>query len=526
MTTGQRGLPPAGSTPQPRYAVVVPTIGRPSLLGLLASLASGGPVDPCAPTEVVVVDDRGAGAPALGPLPDVCGRAPRVVRAGGRGPAAARNLGWRTSSAPWVAFLDDDVLLPQGWTQHLAGDLAACGQDVAGSQARIVVPPPPGRPTDSQRGTAGLQDAAWVTADMAYRRTALLQVEGFDERFPRAYREDADLALRVQRAGWRLERGARVTQHPVRPEDDWLSVRAQAGNADDVLMRRLHGAGWREPAQAPPGRLRRHVLVTAAATAAVGGLLPGRRSRGLHWTGVGAAACWAALSTELVLRRLLPGPRPGQPGWAGEVRRMVLTSLVLPEAAVLQHLRGRWRFRGEVAAWPPPLEAVLLDRDGTLVEDVPYNGDPEAVRLAPGAREAVGRLRAAGLKMGVVSNQSGIGRGLLTGQQVRAVNARVEELLGPFDTWQVCPHHPDKGCRCRKPAPGLIHRAATVLGTTPDRCAVIGDIGADVGAALAAGARAVLVPTPVTRAEEVAAAPVVATSLLHAVDLVLGREML
>jgi len=80
-------------------------------------------------------------------------------------------------------------------------------------------------------------------------------------------------------------------------------------------------------------------------------------------------------------------------------------------------------------------DAALLDRDGTLVEDVPYNGDPAAVRPLPGVREALHRLRAAGLRLAVVSNQSGVARGLLTIEQVRRVNARVEELLGPFDAW-------------------------------------------------------------------------------------------
>jgi histidinol-phosphate phosphatase family protein len=167
-------------------------------------------------------------------------------------------------------------------------------------------------------------------------------------------------------------------------------------------------------------------------------------------------------------------------------------------------------------------KAVLFDRDGTLVVDVPYNGDPDRVVVAPGAREAVGRLRAAGVATAVVSNQSGVARGLLRVEQVEAVNRRVEELLGPLGPWMVCLHGPGDGCRCRKPGPGLIEAAAGALGVEPGECVVIGDIWADVEAARAAGARAVLVPTGVTRAEEVAAAPEVAADLLAAVELVLG----
>ncbi|MEU5724578.1 HAD-IIIA family hydrolase [Micromonospora sp. NPDC047738] len=182
---------------------------------------------------------------------------------------------------------------------------------------------------------------------------------------------------------------------------------------------------------------------------------------------------------------------------------------------------------GNWAANTPPgpalFDAVLLDRDGTLVEDVPYNGDPEKVRPVPGAREALDRLRAAGLRLAVVSNQSGLARGYFTERQMRAVNARVEELLGPFDDWQICPHEDTDGCGCRKPAPGLVHAAARALGTTPTRCVLVGDIGADMTAALAAGATGILVPTPVTRPEEVTEAPTVARDLPAAVDEILRR---
>jgi D-glycero-D-manno-heptose 1,7-bisphosphate phosphatase len=166
-------------------------------------------------------------------------------------------------------------------------------------------------------------------------------------------------------------------------------------------------------------------------------------------------------------------------------------------------------------------EAVLFDRDGTLIRDVPYNGDPSRVVLMPGAADVVRDLRARGVRTGVVSNQSGIGRGLLTRAQVDSVNARVDELLGPFDTWQVCPHHPDDGCPCRKPRPGMVLAACAALGVEPSRTVFIGDIGADVEAARAAGAFPVLVPTEVTRGEEIDEAPCTATDLVAALAVVL-----
>jgi NAD(P)-dependent dehydrogenase (short-subunit alcohol dehydrogenase family) len=87
----------------------------------------------------------------------------------------------------------------------------------------------------------------------------------------------------------------------------------------------------------------------------------------------------------------------------------------------------------------------------------------------------------------------------------------------------VCPHGPDDGCGCRKPAPGLVLAAAAALGVDPSECVVIGDIGSDIEAARSAGARGILVPTDVTRPEEVADAPEVAESLEAAVDLLVGE---
>ncbi|GEC05548.1 hypothetical protein SSP24_32030 [Streptomyces spinoverrucosus] len=194
-----------------------------------------------------------------------------------------------------------------------------------------------------------------------------------------------------------------------------------------------------------------------------------------------------------------------------------MTPLTTPRRAP-----GPWLFDGPRQAVPDSFPAaVLFDRDGTLIVDVPYNGDPARVVPMPTAREAVEAVRARGVPVGVVSNQSGVARGLLTYRQVSAVRRRVEELLGPFGVWAVCPHGPDDGCGCRKPAPGLVLAACERLGAPVDRTVVIGDIGADVAAARAAGARGVLVPTPVTRPEETAGAEATAPDLRTAVQLAL-----
>ncbi|GAA4949585.1 histidinol-phosphate phosphatase family protein [Nonomuraea thailandensis] len=166
--------------------------------------------------------------------------------------------------------------------------------------------------------------------------------------------------------------------------------------------------------------------------------------------------------------------------------------------------------------------AVLFDRDGTLIRDVPYNGDPDRVEPMPGALEALGRLRRADVPVAVVTNQSGVAKGLLTPDEMDQVNAKVEELLGPFDAWAICVHDDADGCTCRKPAPGLVIRAAAVLDVSPRDCVVVGDIGRDMEAARAAGARGILVPTQETLREEIRQAAEVADDLIDVVDRVLS----
>ena len=135
--------------------------------------------------------------------------------------------------------------------------------------------------------------------------------------------------------------------------------------------------------------------------------------------------------------------------------------------------------------------AVIFDRDGTIVYDVPYNSDPSAVRPVEGVKEKLDALRAANIPVAIVSNQSGVARGLITETQVQAVNRHIEELLGPFAAWLYCPHGPDDGCECRKPKPKLIVDAARALGVEVSCCIVIGDKASDVEAAKNAGAQAI-----------------------------------
>lgn len=140
--------------------------------------------------------------------------------------------------------------------------------------------------------------------------------------------------------------------------------------------------------------------------------------------------------------------------------------------------------------------AIFVDRDGTIVFDANYPSDPSQLRLIPGAADSLSRLQKGGFLIVLISNQSGVGRGLVSETEHRALQQRIQELLTParvtLDGAYYCPHHPDAGCDCRKPAPGLLFRAAKELGCDLPSSVMVGDKHSDVAAGHAAGCRAVL----------------------------------
>jgi D-glycero-D-manno-heptose 1,7-bisphosphate phosphatase len=144
---------------------------------------------------------------------------------------------------------------------------------------------------------------------------------------------------------------------------------------------------------------------------------------------------------------------------------------------------------------------LFLDRDGTLCVLVPYLKDPARVKLLPGAGTALARAHAAGWRLVIITNQSGIARGLMTSEDVDAVHAAIDRLLAAHGVavagYFICPHHPDLTgpCACRKPAPGLLEKAARTLGLDLERSALVGDTVADVQAGAAAGCQTFLVRT-------------------------------
>ena len=173
----------------------------------------------------------------------------------------------------------------------------------------------------------------------------------------------------------------------------------------------------------------------------------------------------------------------------------------------------------------------MLDRDGTIIHDRIYTRDPDDVELLPGAADAIRRLAMAGYPAIVITNQSGIARGIITLAQYRAVRQRLDALLAAegavlADTF-TCPHHPEFGgpCACRKPDTALYERAAVIHQLDLSRCIFVGDRARDVTPALTFGGRGALVHSRTTTDDDIARAdaeqvPMVPT-LLDAVMLLL-----
>ena len=186
--------------------------------------------------------------------------------------------------------------------------------------------------------------------------------------------------------------------------------------------------------------------------------------------------------------------------------------------------------------------AVFIDRDGTISEEVGYVNHPKRLRLLPRSAEAIRRLNAAGVAAVVVTNQAGVARGYFSEDVLHAANsalaAQLKDAGAYLDGIYVCPHHPTEGrppfradCDCRKPKPGLLHRAAADIALDLLASTVVGDRASDLAVAPAVGARSVLVLTGYGLGEweyQRARFPVppdhVAPDLLAAVDWILGTR--
>ncbi len=196
-------------------------------------------------------------------------------------------------------------------------------------------------------------------------------------------------------------------------------------------------------------------------------------------------------------------------------------------------LGSAWEWEKKRSHFFRKTEAVFLDRDGTINEDPGYLNDPNQLRLLPGAGEALSLFKKAGFRLVVVSNQSGVGRGLIDLKAIPLIHQRLDELLKPWgvkiDRYELCFHHPDEKCTCRKPKPELILNAAIALQINVAQSYMIGDKDSDLGAGRFAGCKgSILVRTGTGAATEKSLksgqAVFVADSLLQAANWILSQE--
>jgi glycosyltransferase involved in cell wall biosynthesis len=316
---------------RPSISAVVPTLGRPELLGRCLDALLGQDLRPDE-FEVIVVDDgpsaatralvegrRRADGPALR----------YIANERGRGPAAARNLGWHAARAPLIAFTDDDCMPRPSW---LRMGRAAFSDGIAGISGRLVMPLPVA-PTDYELNAAGLEAGEFVTANAFYRREALAKAGGFDERFTSAWREDSDVFFSLVERGARLEHEPRaVVVHPVRPASWGVSLKQQKKTRFNALLFKKHPTLYRERLQRSP---RLYYPMTLLFSGGLLLLFTGRRREA-----EGAGALWLALTFRLAgqrLRRTSKAP--------GHMVEMVVTSALIPPLALFWRLFGALRYR-------------------------------------------------------------------------------------------------------------------------------------------------------------------------------------
>lgn len=319
-------------------SVVVPTYRRPALLErCLQALLAQTLAPRC--YEILVVDD-GHDEATRELVQSYAARAlhPRIRYqrpSAGRGPAVARNCGWRAACAAVVAFTDDDTQPDAEWLQQGLATLLL-HRDWVAAAGQVRVPRAPGggdRPTDHELMTRGLETAEFVTANAFVWRETLQKVDGFDERFLRAWREDSDLHFRLLQVGAVGRAPQALVWHPVRPERWGVSLRQQRNVFFDALLHRKHPRAYRERVRpVPPWDYYVIVALTLAAPALALAGWPRAAAFGL------AAA--AALVLRVAWRRLQTTSHA-----PGHVLEMLATSAAIPFLSVYWRLRGAWHFR-------------------------------------------------------------------------------------------------------------------------------------------------------------------------------------
>jgi GT2 family glycosyltransferase len=313
-------------------SIVIPTFRRNDLLArcLDAACDQSFPADRY---EVIVADDAAAEDTAR-LVRQYDQRSPCAVRyvpvCGSHGPAAARNAGWRVANGAFLAFTDDDCVPDRGWLAAGVRSLEA-GPKEAAAWGRLEMPLPP-EPSDYERDASGLAQAVFVTANCFVTRAAIEEVDGFDERFQVAWREDSDLYYSL------LEQGVPIVHqpdalvvHPIRAAPWGVSLKQQRKSVFDVLLYRKHPKLYRQ--HVPPFPLL-YLGTVGAGLSALIGLALGQ----FAWSAA-AGIVWLLLTLRFALMRLA-----GTKHSASHIAEMLLTSALIPWLAIVYRAIGLWRF--------------------------------------------------------------------------------------------------------------------------------------------------------------------------------------
>jgi glycosyltransferase involved in cell wall biosynthesis len=317
-------------------SVVVPTCNRPDLLrSCLASLLHQR--FNVARFEIIVVDD----APSKRThdvVTELAGNSARtpavsyIANHGPHGPAAARNRGWRAARGTIIAFTDDDTIARPDWLQN---GMRAFDADVQAVWGRIVMPLSQARqPTDYERDAMGLETAEFVTANCFCPKHVLEEIDGFDERFRYAWREDADLYFRLLgRHGRIVHAPAAVITHPIRPAAWGVSLKQQKKVLFDALLYKKHPRLYRQKIRSGPRW--DYYLIVASLLVLAAGLVWDRPGMA-----AGAGLIWLFMTARFCAMRLAPTAKTPE-----HVTEMIITSVLIPPVAVFWRMVGAIRFR-------------------------------------------------------------------------------------------------------------------------------------------------------------------------------------
>jgi GT2 family glycosyltransferase len=318
-----------------RVSVVVPTCGRIDLLQRCIEALTGQDIEAAA-YEIIVIDDRPSQA-TRDLVAEWAARAAAsrlaivyIPNAGPHGPAAARNRGWRIARAPIIAFTDDDTVPDKAW---LTNGLAAFDDKVDAIRGSIQMPLP-ANPTDYQRDAKRLETAEFVTANCFCRKQVLESLNGFDERFRLAWREDSDFHFRLLEANATIVHAPQaVVVHPVRAEPWGVSIFQQKKILFDALLYKKHPLLYRQKIRAIPRW--DYYLVVAALFSGLAAL-----ASGYLLVSALAGSIWLLMTAWICWTRLRHTAKTGS-----HVAEMVVTSALIPVLAVFWRLVGVLKFR-------------------------------------------------------------------------------------------------------------------------------------------------------------------------------------